>query len=123
MRHYWGESYQVASVGIDPLGYVPEATASVLAELGISVASLRSKGLAQVNLDQFALIVNLTDYSLDRIIPPRLKERVVDWYVRDPYGGDLESYRRARNAIEWLVTDKIPVWLEQVAQEKGSFPS
>jgi arsenate reductase len=110
-RHYWGNTVRVASAGIRPLGFITPHTLVVLEELGVSCHDLYSKGFTAINPNDFQLLVNLTDSSLDGRIPAAFAGKAISWYVRDPYGDNLDSFRQTRNAIEWLVTEKLPEWL------------
>ncbi len=113
-RHHWGERLEALSSGISPLGYIPNETLEVLKEEGVSIEGLRSKRMGELDLDPVDLVVNLSGHELKGVLPPQLKEkRVINWYVRDPYGESLDSFRQTRDAIEWLVTEKLPKWLEE----------
>lgn len=111
MKQYWGERYEVASAGINPLGRVSEGTLEVLREIGIPVDGLYSKGIRESDLDRFHSIINLSEYPLETFIPARYGPKIINWYVRDPYGQSLDSYRTCRNAIEWLIAEKVPEWI------------
>jgi protein-tyrosine-phosphatase len=106
-RHYQGKAFSAKSAGIFPLGHIPEPTKEVLEEIGVSTAELYSKAVKEIDLNQVSLVVNLTEYALDKVIPLSFKGRIVNRYVRDPYGESLEAYRRTREVIRELVTDKI----------------
>jgi len=110
-KHYWGDRYEVASAGISPLGRVSEGTIEVLKELGIPVDGCYSKGIREVDLDRFHSIINLSEYPLEAFIPVRYRPKIINWYVHDPYGQSLDSYRTCRDAIEWLITEKVQKWL------------
>lgn len=113
-RHYWGEAYTIASAGVSALGYVPENTLAVLEELKISTADLYSKGLNEVELDSFKIILNLAGYPLEGMLPPSYEGEVISWHVRDPYQESLDAFRQTRDAIEWLITEKVPAWMDSV---------
>ncbi len=110
-RHFWGERASAVSAGLNPLGYVAAETLEVLAEMGVPTAGLYSKGLAELDLKDLHIMVNLTDYSLPRMLPPAL--RVIQRPVRDPYGFGLESYRRSRDDILRLIRQEGEQWLAQ----------
>ena len=110
-RHYWKGRFEPASAGIHPLGRISEGTLQVLQEINVSADNLRSKGIAELDLSRFDRIINLSEYPLEDFIPWRYRAKVIDWYVRDPYGQSLDAYRRTLDAIEWLVTEKVPEWL------------
>lgn len=112
-KHYWGDTLKVASAGLSALGYIPEETISVLEEIGVSTAGLYSKGLAEVEIEAFHLILDLALHPLERLIPPSFKGRLIHWHVRDPFQDSLDAFRQTRNAIEWLVTEKIPKWVNE----------
>ncbi|HDD53134.1 MAG TPA: arsenate reductase ArsC, partial [Thermosulfidibacter takaii] len=114
-KHYWGDRVEALSSGISPLGYIPQETLMVLEEVGVSTQGLRSKRMKGLDLESVDLVVNLSGTSLEGRLPPELAgKRVIDWYIRDPYGENLDSFRRTRDAIEWLITEKLPKWLEEV---------
>ena len=111
-RHHFGESFEVASAGIAPLGHIPENTRSVLEEVGISWKGLSSKSIDSIILDRFDLIVNLMDTPIQPFIPRRFHHIIVDSYVQDPFGRSLNSYKDTRETIEKLVLSSLPRWLE-----------
>jgi protein-tyrosine-phosphatase len=106
-RHFCGETLDPASGGISPLGFITPETFQVLTEVGVSTAGLNSKGLAALSLPECQLIVNLTDYSLEGLLPAIRPGSLLQRYVRDPYGLSLEAYRQARDEITRLITEEI----------------
>jgi len=111
-KHHWHDALEVASAGLRALGYVPEETTSVLEEIGVSTHGLYSKGLAEVELDGFDLILDLLEYPLERLMPPSFKGKVIHWHVMDPFSESLEAFRQTRDTIEWLVTEQLPKWVD-----------
>ena len=111
-RHHWQDKLEVASAGLSALGYVPEETISVLEERGVATQGLYSKGLAEVELDSFDLILDLLEYPLERLMPPSFKCKVIHWHVRDPFAESLDGFRETRDTIEWLVTEQLPKWVD-----------
>ena len=111
-KHHWGEKLEVASAGVVALGYIPEETKNVLKEVGVSTDGLYSKGLSEVDIDGFDLILDLVLYPLEGMIPPSFEGKVIPWQVRDPFMEGLDSFRQTRNDIEWLVTEKLSEWLD-----------
>jgi len=106
-RHLFGDSLEAVSAGLHPLGFVTPETLEVLAEAGVATTGLRSKGLEEIDLAACRLLVNLSHYSLSPLIPPFLQSRLLPRPVPDPYGGPLEVYRQARDAIQCLLLDEI----------------
>ena len=106
-RHHFQEKVAVASAGISPLGFVARETLQVLAEIGVSIAGLRSKGLEDLSLAQYRWAVNLTKYSLEALLPSSFPGRLLNRPVADPYGRSLEHYRRTREALQRLITQEL----------------
>jgi arsenate reductase (thioredoxin) len=105
-RHLAPEVIEASSAGLAPLGYVSAETRAVLAEIGVSSDGQTSKSLRDADLALFDRLVNLSGRSLENLFdggrPP-----MEDWDVGDPYGRDLEVYRRIRDEIERRVRDLI----------------
>jgi len=110
-RHFFPNSVRACSAGINPLGYVTEETLQVLAELDVATDNLWSKGLTDLNLSEFHLLVNLSDYPLPDLIPRSFQGNIIRHPVIDPFGNTLEAYREARDAICRFVTEELPKYL------------
>lgn len=102
---------RIASAGIAALGRIPPNTLEVLEEVNVSREGLTSKDLDQIDVSRFDVIVNLLDIPIERFIPRRFKGRIINRHVRDPYGGDLDAYRQARDAIDRIILAEFPRWL------------
>ena len=113
-RHFFPDSWKAGSAGINPLGFITEETLQVLAELGIATEGLQSKGLAQIRLSKFHLLVNLTTNSLNGLLPRAGVGRIIHYPVTDPFGNSLEVYREARDTIRRFVTEKLPQYHSNV---------
>jgi protein-tyrosine-phosphatase len=103
-RHYYGEELEASSAGLHPLGYIMDETLKVLTEIGVPVAGLYSKGLAEVPLQDMDLAVNLTRHQVSDALNPRFKGVMVHHPVVDPFGYDLETYRLIRDQIKELLS-------------------
>jgi arsenate reductase len=114
-RHLCGEHWEAASAGLNPLGLVAAETRAVLEEIGAESRGLRSKGFNEINLSDYHLLINLSDLSLKRLIPPELNDRVLLRPVSDPYGGSLEEYRQSLDAIKEII-------LRDLCQRQGPLP-
>jgi arsenate reductase len=102
-RHLCGERWEAASAGLSPLGWVAEETKVVLAEIGVHREGLYSKGLTEIDLLDYCLLINLSDYSLDRVLPRACADRLIQRPMLDPFGGSLEDYRRSLDAIKHMI--------------------
>jgi protein-tyrosine-phosphatase len=114
-RHLCGQRWEAGSAGLNPLGRVASETKAVLAEIGVDTANLRSKGLTELNLQDYHLLINLSEHSLNRVIPPVSLDRLRKLPVPDPLGGSLEEYRLSRDAIKELI-------LRELCQGQGPLP-
>ncbi|MGA2938576.1 MAG: arsenate reductase ArsC [Syntrophobacteraceae bacterium] len=107
-RHFWGNGMEACSAGLNPLGYIPSDTLEALNEAGISTDGLHSKGLSEVPLGDIDHLVNLTYFRVDSFIAPAFSGNLISCPVRDPFGQGIESFREAREELEWLVRRKLP---------------
>ena len=98
---------RVASAGLRPLGYVAEETLAVLAEAGVSTEGLWSKGLGDISLEEFSLVVNLTAHALAGRLAG-FAGRILRHPVADPFGGTLTAYRESRDAISLFLDQDLP---------------
>jgi len=116
-RHFLGNLIEAGSAGLVPLGYIPSLTLEALSEAGISAGGLYSKGLADMRLDDVDYLINLTGYPVDPQILSSFSGKLISIYVRDPFGGDIETYRGVRKELELLVKNKLP---ELIALKKDA---
>jgi arsenate reductase (thioredoxin) len=103
-RHLAPDVMEASSAGLMALGYVAPPTHAVLEESGVSCESLVSKPLRLVDLGSIDLIVNLAGRPIEKHLDGRALP-VEDWDVGDPFGSDLEVYRRIRDEIERRVLE------------------
>jgi protein-tyrosine-phosphatase len=107
-RQFFPDSVNIGSAGLHPLGYVAQETLQVLAESGVATEDLWSKGFAEIDCGAFSVLVNLTSYSLDGVLPRSCRGRIIHHPVTDPFGRSLEAYRQAREAIRRFITEALP---------------
>jgi arsenate reductase len=102
-RHTASDVITAFSAGVSPLGRVQDSTRKVLLERNIPTDGLSSKG---VNDDTISLpidlIINMSGYPGSSSFAGRNFE---DWDVEDPYGEDMETYRRICDDIEARIAD------------------
>jgi protein-tyrosine-phosphatase len=103
-RHLCGGRWEAASAGLKALGWVAQETKAVLAEIpGVDTQDLRSKSLTEMNLHDYQLLINLSEHSLNRVIPPEYMDRLIQRPVPDPFGGSLQEYRQSLKAIKEII--------------------
>jgi protein-tyrosine-phosphatase len=110
-RHFYAAEALALSAGLSPLGWVAPETLTVLEELHVSTAGLRSKGLGEIALARCRALVNLTEQELSQRLPPDFPGRVFHRQISDPFGFSLATYRRTRDAILRLLERELSLWL------------
>jgi arsenate reductase len=93
--------WEVDSAGLYPATAVAPLAREVMREKGISLDGHYPKGLDQLPLAGYDLIVNMSGMPLaGRVTAP-----VLDWDIADPIGQSPEVYRRVRDEIEHRVRE------------------
>jgi len=105
--------FLINSAGITPLGSVAPETLHVLAESGVATEGLWSKGLTEIDWGACQVLVNLTNYSLETVLPPGCRISIIHHPVIDPFGKSLEVYRQAREAIRRFLAEELSKLLAQ----------
>jgi len=92
------------SAGITPVG-VARATAVVMAEAGVDISRQRSKAVDEFVGEEFDYVITLCDNARESCpyFPGAAKR--LHWPIADPYGLDLDAYRRARDEVRERVED------------------
>lgn len=97
---------KASSAGTVPSTHVNSLVMQAMNEVGIDVSRSRPKELTGEMIDEAEVVV-LTDASLEKAIPGNLRKKmmkkVVEWYLPDPQGKDIEEVRYVRDQIEKLV--------------------
>lgn len=99
-RALGSEILEPESAGLAPAPMVAPITQEIMLERGIDLAAHFPKGVEEVDLDSYDLIVNLSGYSL----PPGVRAPVREWPVPDPIGMDRAFHERVASQIEQLVS-------------------
>lgn len=95
------------SAGTHPGFTVAGHTVTLARELAqVDLSSHQPRGVDAVSLDSFDLVVALDALVADDISELLSRDsRLVTWHVSDPYGGDLDVYRRCAVEINALISD------------------
>ena len=101
---------EASSAGIMPFGRIVTSTVEALKALGYDSRGLSSKGLDDVDLQGFDIIVSLLGSSGLSYLPTSLGAQLESWSIRDPYGEDDEVYlavaRELERRIRGLLVDQ-----------------
>ncbi|HEX2714216.1 MAG TPA: low molecular weight phosphatase family protein [Candidatus Acidoferrales bacterium] len=98
-RHQGSDVMEPASAGVAALGVIAPGTRAVLAERGVRTDGQYSKTLSQSDCEEADLIVNMAGRPADAVLRG-YESKSVDSEVADPYGEDLELYRRICEEID-----------------------
>jgi arsenate reductase len=118
-RHLAADVIEASSAGISPLGRIPDATRRVLREKGISTERHSSKGINDLGTAAPDLIVNMSGIPAKALFVGR---GAVDWDVEDPFGEDLETYRRICEDIEERVAQLADGLRREAAAARAETP-
>lgn len=98
-RAYGSDILESHSAGIRPASRISRRARAVMQEKGVSLgAGFSTKNIALFKLDDFDVIVNLSEYSL-----PDTRTLVLRRTLRNPMGGDEDAFRDVRDDVEELV--------------------
>ena len=98
-RHLGSDVIEPSSAGIAPLGEIARPTLQVLEERGVPTSGQYSKAFIPADCEAADLIVNMSGRPAV-VIFRGYKEKVLDWEISDPYGENLELYRRICDEID-----------------------
>ena len=102
-RAYGSDVLEPHSAGICPAYRISRRTRRVMDEKGISLtAGFAPKNISTFNLDDFDVIVNLSEYSL-----PNTSCVVLKCVLRDPSCGDEDTFRDVQEDVEQVVCSLI----------------
>ena len=98
-NHLGAGRVEAHSAGVNPTGVVP-ATVEVMAEAGVDTSLQYSKAADIFVGEEFDYIITLCDNARETCpyFPGEAKR--LHWPIDDPYGLDLDAYRRARDDIK-----------------------
>jgi arsenate reductase len=97
-RKHAPDVIEPSSAGLSPFGSIAKPTISVGSEFGLSFDGQYSKGFGPEDLSAADLIVDLTGIDSPDLF--KTTRPVVVWDVDDPFGENLEVYRRIAAQIE-----------------------
>lgn len=110
--------WEVSSGGLTPLGYVAPLTIETIERNKYSANGLASKPIMQAHWEEVDLVINMSGYNKSRVFEEF--EKVEDWDVGDPFGGDPQVYQQ--------IFDEIRIRIAQLAERlrilrTAEFPS
>jgi len=100
-----GSDAVASSAGLMPFGQIVKSTQETLTTMGYDPNGLASKGLDDVDLEAFDIIVSLLGDSGLNYLPSTLGSQLESWSIRDPYGEDDEVYLAVARELERRIGD------------------
>ena len=97
-RAHGGDVLEAQSAGIQPASRVSRRASKVMEEKGVSLSGFLPKSISSLNLANFDIIVNLSEYSL-----PDTATLVLKRALHDPMAGDEDAFRDVREDVEQVV--------------------
>lgn len=90
-----------SSAGLLPLGFIPEMTKQTLAANGYAHEKLASKPITRDAWDAAEIVINMSGQPKELAF--QVHDKVEDWLVEDPYGGDAQLYQAIYEEIQRCV--------------------
>lgn len=97
-RYDAADVIEPSSAGLNPMGSIPEQTQGTLTQNGYSAAGLSSDGLTPEAAEAADIIINMTGRPREEMLWD--EDKVEDWLIEDPYGGEPEKYQRVFEGIK-----------------------
>jgi arsenate reductase len=108
--NYYGKSWlEASSAGLRYAGFISPDAITAMAEKGVDISSLHSRGLEEVDLATIDWIVTMDASIIGAIKPTSPRTKMLNWIVADPIGRPLDFYNAVRDQIEVKVLDLIEV--------------
>lgn len=98
-RAYGSDVIVAESAGLAPALGIAELTSEVMAEKNIDLSRQSPKGLMEMDLAKYDLIINISGYPF----PVPVRAPVRDWSVEDPIGGRKKTHEAVAAQLEGLV--------------------
>ena len=83
-----------------------------LSEIGIDLSTHRSRPINQYLLDESDYIVGMSPSHINALLPYTEKDKLLYFPggIPDPYGGDLDIYRRTRDKLRSGIEEMLPLF-------------
>ncbi len=105
LRHCGGDRFEALSAGTAAAGLNPLAI-EVMAEVGIDIATQRSKNITEFAPRDLDLVITVCDQARENC-PVLPGVNMLHWLFDDPAGKEMAEFRRVRDEIgatvrEWV---------------------
>lgn len=112
-RSKFGHVLESASAGFKPqrAGDAENAIYTLKSFLNIDASSHQPRDIREVDVNAFDIVVAMDSFIAKKfmaLFPAYPAERLIKWKIQDPWGDNLEEYRRCAQAI-FTALKKLPV--------------
>ncbi|MGN1443180.1 MAG: ribosomal protein S18-alanine N-acetyltransferase [Acutalibacteraceae bacterium] len=89
-----------------------ENAVKALSEIGIDLSSHRSRPVNQYLIDESDYIVGMSRSHINALLPYTKEEKLLCFSdgIPDPYGGDLDIYRKTRDKLKSGIEEMLPLF-------------
>ncbi len=108
---YGAGRFKIRSAGTNALGHIQPSTIQVMKEDGIDITDQESSSLSLFEYVKFDYVVFMGSEVYSNNVHGR---NIRTWNIADPYGEDLDSYRRIRDNIK----DKVKIFLSEFEKKQ-----
>lgn len=115
MRHLGSDVFDACSAGTKPAGYVHPLAEAALAEAGVGVDGLSSKGLDAFAGREFDVVVTVCSDAQTDCPALRGRRATLHWPMEDPvaFADDGQAGRVKARHVREILTDRILELIEQ----------
>lgn len=110
---------QSCGMGAFPGDCVSENSVKAMWEIGIDISSHRARALSQYLIDWADLFVVMTESHSEMLssLAPKDKILVLGGGIPDPYGQDLDAYRKCREKISCALDEMLRLDISPMTQD------
>lgn len=102
---------EVKSGGTQPASKASSNAVEAMREVGIDISDQEPEGLDTDWVASADYVISM-GCGVEESCPAELYQRMVDWDLDDPKGGDLDRYREIRDEIKRRVEDLVELVME-----------
>lgn len=96
-RSLVGDRWNVYSAGSMPAGFVAPEAVAVMAKRGIDISQQYSKGVEELPLQEFDLVITM---GCGDFCPTLRGKKKLDWPIPDPIGQEPEVFEQVAENLE-----------------------
>ncbi len=97
-RKYGSDVLIAASAGLMPIGRVDPFSVKAMQDRNIDISTAYPKGLDEIDLSSFHLLVNMSGQKLPKMALP-----IEEWKVPDPITRGEDEFRKTADLLEQMV--------------------